>query len=105
MASFVASNADVARALGRNLAGGARSVTKDIVAPQTLFEPRLQQVDLLISRTFRAGTARLAANVDLSNVFNEDAVLQQNTRDGETWREVSLVMCGRLLRFTGQFDF
>jgi len=41
----------------------------------------------------------------LYNVFNEDAVLQQNTRYGATWREVSLVMGGRLLRFTGQFDF
>ena len=38
-------------------------------------------------------------------VFNEDAVRQQNTRYGETWRELSLVMGGRLLRFTGQFDF
>jgi hypothetical protein len=104
-ASYVASNADVARTLGRNLAGAARSVTKDIVSPQTLFEPRLQQVDLRMSRIFRAGTARLTANVDLYNVFNEDAVLQQNTRYGETWREVSLVMGGRLLRFTGQFDF
>ncbi len=104
-ASTVVSNADVARSLGRSLAGGARSVTKDIVAPQTLFEPRLQQIDVRLSRIFRVGGARLTANADLYNVFNEDAVLQENTRFGNTWREVSLVMGGRMLRFTGQFDF
>jgi hypothetical protein len=104
-ASHNVSNADVARSLGRNLAGAARSVTKDIVPPQTLFESRLQQVDLRLSRIFPLGTARVTANVDLYNVFNEDAVLQENTRYGATWREVSLVMGGRLLRFTGQFEF
>ena len=104
-ASHVVSNADVAVSLGRSLAGAARSVTKELVPNQTLFEPRLQQVDLRLSRIFRAGTSRLTANVDLYNLFNEDAVLQQNTRFGDTWREVSLVMGGRMLRFTGQFDF
>ena len=104
-ASYVASNAEVAGSLGRSLAGGARSVTKELVAPQTLFEPRLQQVDVRLSRIFHVGGARLTANADLYNVFNEDAVLQENTRYGDTWREVSLVMGGRMLRFTGQFDF
>ena len=104
-ASHVVSNADVAVSLGRNLAGAARSVTKELVPNQTLFEPRLQQVDLRLSRIFRAGTSRLTANVDLYNIFNEDAVLQQNTRFGDTWREISLVMGGRMLRFTGQFEF
>ena len=64
-----------------------------------------QQIDVRLSRIFRAGAARFTANVDLYNVFNEDAVLQENTRFGDTWREVSLVMGGRMLRFTGQFDF
>ena len=104
-ASHVVSTADVAASLGRSLAGGARSVTKELVPAQTLSEPRLQQVDLRLSRIFRAGGSRLTANVDLYNVFNEDAVLQQNTRYGNTWREVSLVMGGRMVRFTGQFDF
>ncbi|NOT25695.1 MAG: TonB-dependent receptor [Acidobacteria bacterium] len=104
-ASHVVSNADVALSLGRNLAGAARSVTKELIPNQTFFEPRLQQIDVRLSRIFRAGTSRFTANVDLYNVFNEDAVLQENTRFGDTWREVSLVMGGRMLRFTGQFDF
>jgi hypothetical protein len=104
-ASHNVSNAEVATSLGRNLAGAARSVTKDLVPPQTLFEPRLQQVDLRFSRLIPVGTARFTANIDIYNLFNEDAVLQENTRFGPTWREVSLVMGGRLLRLTGQFEF
>jgi hypothetical protein len=104
-ASHNVSNADVATSLGRNLAGAARSVTKDVVPPQTLFEPRLQQIDLRFSRIFPVGTSRFTANIDIYNVFNEDAVLQENTRYGPTWRQVSLVMGGRLLRLTGQFEF
>ena len=104
-ASHVVSNAEVATSLGRNLSGGARSVTKDIVSPSTLFEERLQQIDLRFSRIFPVGSSRFTANFDIYNVFNEDAVLQENTRYGPTWREVSLVMGGRLLRLTGQYEF
>ena len=104
-ASYNATLAEVQPSLGRVLSGAARSVTKDITPPQTMFEPRLQQLDLRLSRIFRPAGTRLTANVDLYNVFNENAVLQQNTRYGAQWREVSLVMGGRLLRFTGQFDF
>lgn len=104
-ASYNATLAEVQPTLGRVLSGAARSVTKDIVRPQTRFEPRLQQLDLRLSRIFRMAGARMTANVDLYNVFNENAVLQQNTRYGTSWREVSLVMGGRLLRFTGQFEF
>ena len=91
--------------MGRNLSGGARSVTKDIVPPSTLFEERLQQIDLRFSRIFPVGSSRFTANFDIYNVFNENAVLQENTRYGPTWREVSLVMGGRLLRLTGQYEF
>jgi len=104
-ASHVVSNAEIVPSLGRNLSGGARSVTKDIVPPSTLYEERLQQIDLRFSRIFPVGTARFTANFDIYNVFNENAVLQENTRYGPTWREVSLVMGGRLLRLTGQFEF
>ena len=104
-ASHVVSAAQVTPSLGRNLAGGARSVTKEVVPAQTLFEPRLQQVDLRLSRVFPVSGGRLTANVDLYNVLNENAVLQQNSRYGPTWRQVSLVMGGRMLRFTGQFEF
>ena len=81
-ASHVVSNADVATSLGRNLAGAARSVTKDIIPPSTLFEERLQQIDLRFSRIFPVGASRFTANFDIYNVFNEDAVLQENTRYG-----------------------
>ena len=105
-ASYVVTAAQVAPSLGRPLSGGARSVTKELVPAQTLYENRLQQLDVRLSRIFPLGRgARATANVDLYNVFNEDAVLSQNTAYGSTWRQVRQVMGGRLLRFTAQFDF
>ena len=69
------------------------------------WQPRLQQVDLRMSRTFVAGKARFTANLDLYNALNASSVLNQTTRYGAAWRNVVQVMGGRMLKFGGTFDF
>ena len=102
--TYLAVNAEIAPSLGRNLVG-RNNVVIDLVPPNTIFEPRLQQVDLRVSRTFVAGKARLTANLDLYNAFNASSVLNQTTRFGPQWMNVVQVMGGRMLKFGGQFDF
>src|SRR5439155_1851969 len=63
-ATYVATNAEIAPSLGRNL-GSCRGVTPcngtatvNLVAPFTMYEDRLTQWDLRFSRIFRIGRGR-----------------------------------------------
>src|SRR5262249_21568704 len=70
-ASYVATNAQIAPSLGRNLGqcGNAATCTAtvtiaDMFAPNTRFADRLTQVDLRLSKRIRIGRARVLAMVD-----------------------------------------
>jgi hypothetical protein len=102
--SYAATNAEIRPSLGRNLAG-RNSAVFNLVPPNTVFEPRLQQVDFRVSRNFALRGARVTANLDLYNAFNASSVLNQTTRWGPAWGNVVQVMGGRLLKFGGTFDF
>ena len=71
MADYPASNAEIAPSLGRNLAGGVRSVIVPLLKPQTMFEDRITRLDLRLSKIVRI-TARLRVqlNVDAYNALN-----------------------------------
>ena len=98
--------------LGRNLAACGTAlvcnanVTVDIIEPQSMFESRQQQLDLRLSRLFRLGAShRVRANLDIYNLFNAADVLAQSTTYGPTWRNVSSILTGRMLRIGAQYDF
>ena len=110
-AQLVVPNAAIA-GLGRNLAacGAAAAcnanVTIDVIEPQSMFEPRQQQLDLRLSRLFRLGsTRRLRGNLDIYNLFNASDVLAQSNAYGPTWRNVTAIVPGRMLRIGAQYDF
>jgi hypothetical protein len=70
-ASYVATNAEIAPRLGRNLAAGARGrVTINLIEPNTMFEDRRRQLDIRLSRSFPVGQARLLGTFELYNAFN-----------------------------------
>lgn len=58
LADYSASLAEVVPSLGRPLSGGRRSVIVPLVAPQTLFEPRREVLDVRLSRASIRPTAR-----------------------------------------------
>ena len=114
-ATYVASNAEISPALGRNL-GACRgaatcnaNVTIDLVPPKSLYEPRFQQVDVRLSRTFNfLGRGRVRGNFDVYNLFNANAVLNENiryTRTNNQWQNVIQIIGGRLMRVGAQIDF
>ena len=111
-ASYVVANAAIAPSLGRNLSDCGTAATCnanrtiDIIRPQSLFEPRLQQVDLRFSRLFRLrGTARIRASLDVYNTLNASNVINMNTTYGPQWKDAIQILSGRLLRFGAQLDF
>ena len=112
-ASLVVPNAAIAPSLGRNLsacpaATGActANVTVELIPPRSMFEERLQQVDLRISRVFGlGGSRRVRGNFDVYNLLNASNVLNMNTTYGSTWTNVTQILSGRLLRVGAQFDF
>jgi len=113
-ASYVATNAEVLPSLGRNL-GSCRgaatcngNVTVELIPPNSVFEPRLQQVDLRFSRLFQFGSRKLRGDVDIYNLLNASNVLNMNTTyspPGGVWQDVTQILGGRLVRLGMQFEF
>jgi hypothetical protein len=109
-ATYVATNAEIAPSLGRNL-GQCRgaavcngTLTVDLIEPNTVFEDRLTQLDLRLTRLFSFGRTRLQGNVDIFNVFNEDSVLGLNARYGPSWLQPTAILGGRMFKFGFQLD-
>jgi hypothetical protein len=105
-ASRTYTNAEVLPSLGRNLAAGPNgTVAVPLIAPGTMYNDRLNQVDFRLSKIFRIGSRRIQANMDLFNMFNASAVLAQNNTYGAQWLRPTSIIQGRLLKFGGQIDF
>jgi hypothetical protein len=100
-------NAEIRPTLGRNLAtGAAGTATVQLIAPGTLYDERLYQLDLRASKIFRfAGRHRLQANVDVYNAGNASSILGINTTYGSNWLRPTSILQGRLVKFGGQWDF
>jgi hypothetical protein len=105
-ANLTYTNAQVAPALGRNLAAGAAgTVTIPVLAPGLVYEDRLNQLDARVTKIFNIGHARLKANVDVYNLFNASTITGVNPTYGANWLNVTQMMTGRYARFGAQFEF
>ena len=85
------------------------SVVIDMVAPNTVFEDRLQQMDVRASRSFQLARVRLRGNADLYNIFNAGNVLNMTTRhsglNGGQWLRPIQILGGRMFKLSMQMDF
>ena len=110
-ASYVATNAEVAPSLGRNLAAcGTRvpctaTTTVNLIEPFTVFEDRIYQVDVRLAKTIRIQGLRLQATVDVYNALNASPILAINTRYGPQWLVPQQILDGRLLKVGAQLTF
>lgn len=111
-ASYVATNAEIAPSLRRNLAQcGAAAVcngtaTFNLIEPNTMFEDRIYQVDLRLGKSFRfQHGVRLNATIDLYNALNASPILSINTRYGPQWLQPQQILDGRLVKFGAQLTF
>lgn len=105
-ATYVATNAQVAPSLGRNLSGGAATVTIANIFPvQQMFESRINQLDTRLSKNFNLGRMRLQAQLDVYNVLNASPILGINSRYGPAWLTPTEILGARLLKIGGQVTF
>ncbi len=111
-ASFVATNAQIAPSLGRNLGScGTRvpctgTATFELIPLNTYYtEPRKTQVDFRLTRTFRMRGLRLQPQFDVFNAFNANPVLTMIQRYGAAWQNVQAVLGPRLIKFGLQVHF
>jgi len=105
MANLVVQSAVVAQTLGRPLAGNAASVTVNLIAPQTMFGDRINQVDFRIAKVLRFGRNRAQVGVDIFNAMNSNVPLGYLQTYGSTWLRPTSVLDARFARVSGQIDF
>ena len=99
-------SAQVAQSLGRPLAAGANAVIQvPLIAPATLYEDRIRQLDFRFSRTFRVRNTRVEPEFDIYNAFNASPVLALNTTYGAAFLRPTQILSGRLLKFGVQVTF
>src|SRR5262249_21162736 len=110
-ASYVATNAQIAPSLGRNVSACTTQVVcnataiVDLIEPYTQFESRINQLDLRLTRILTLKKGRVAGNVDIYNVFNVSPIGSETVRYGPAWRAPSTILGGRLFKFGAQYEF
>jgi carboxypeptidase family protein len=102
-ANVTYTSAQVAQSLGRPLST-ATTVTVNVIPPGTLYGDRLNQLDLRLGKDFRVQRYRINASVDLYNVLNSDAVLNENGAYA-AWRRPQSLVRPFFVKFGGQISF
>lgn len=107
LANYVAPNAAVAAALGRNLSGNAQNITVGLLSPGTLYGKRSNVVDLRIAKILRFGRSRTSLNFDVYNLFNDSTPnAQNNTLGGTTrWQQPQSIPSAAYVKLNAQIDF
>jgi Carboxypeptidase regulatory-like domain len=90
------------------LAGGAVTAAPgvDLIAPGTKYEPRWNQLDLSVKRTFRLpGGRQVQGQAAVFNVLNGSAVLQEIQSYGSSLGQPQVALQARLLRLALLIEF
>jgi hypothetical protein len=106
-ANYVASNAEIAPQLGRDLSGNALNVTVNLVPPGTMYGDRINQLDLRFAKTLRYGRSRTMVAIDVFNALNSSAVLAYNNAfvPGGQWLQPMSILTPRFFKFSAEVSF
>jgi hypothetical protein len=88
---------------GRTLTNG--TITTKLIEPGTQYGDRTNKLDLRVAKLFRFGNARIDPFIDFFNIFNQSAVVSENTTYGPSWRVPSDILNGRVIELGVQFNF
>jgi hypothetical protein len=102
----------IAAQLGRPFNGGA-TANINVITPNSLYNDRLNQLDLKVSKIIKIQKARLQLSMDVFNAFNSDTILNQNFAYGSstaispqgTWLRPISMLQGRFAKFGARLDF
>ena len=102
-ASYFASSAEIEPSLGRPHTAGGTSV--NLYPAFSLFEDRLTQLDLRLSKIFRVGDVRIQGMFDIYNLTNANTVLSSVGTYGPAWQFPFQVLAPRLFKFGVQINY
>ncbi len=103
-AGYVAQLAEVQPSLGRPLAGGARNVTVNLVAPGTMYSDRYTQVDMRIAKILQMSARRVTPQLDIYNLLNSNVVRARSSAYA-TWQRPQGIMPARFVKVGVQINF
>jgi hypothetical protein len=101
---YTATTAEIRPSLGRDLAGGARNVTVNLVSPRTMYGERMNQLDLRFGKILRFGGTRANASIDLYNALNANSVVTESSTFA-TWQRPQSILPARFAKVVLQIDF
>jgi hypothetical protein len=111
-ANWTVSSAIVQQWLGRPLSGSAPNVSVNLLAPDQMRGPRVNQLDLRVGKVLRFGQQRATVSLDMFNFLNADTVLTYNqaytaptATAGSNWLVPNSVLTARTAKITVQYDF
>jgi len=105
-ASYPLTNSAPGLTLGRNFSATPPSV--DLVAPGTLYLPRIYQTDLRFSKNIKIGKTSIRPNVSIYNLFNANPTNTNrafNTSYGSAWLAPTVILTPRFMDIGVQIDF
>jgi hypothetical protein len=73
--------------------------------PGTLFQPRMNQLDIDLKKIFRFGRRTFSGQVDVFNALNANSILTTNQAWGPTYDQVQSFLTGRMMRLAFQMKF
>ena len=81
-------------------ASGLASISIPLVAPETEFTPRINQLDFSVSKSIEFGTIRVTPKLDLFNALNSDDYTSVQTMQfaAATYQRPSVILQGRIIR-------
>ena len=108
-ANYAVPNASIV-GLTNPTTGAARNpnsaLSANIAPPGSLYNARVNQVDLKVTKDVKMGPRTLKAAVGLYNAFNNASVLGVNsTYNATVWQRPSSILSARFLKFEGQLNF
>jgi hypothetical protein len=111
-ADYVATNAEIASSLGRNLASGATgTATLDLLRPFALRGGQTKELDMRLGKVLaQSGKRRIRLSMDIYNLFNSNDWQTITTRLSSSsannrWQQPTLILQARYIQFGTQIDF
>lgn len=103
-AIYQANDPTIVSTLGRTLAA-TPNVTVNLIAPNTIFGDRIDQVDMRIGKILRFGRTRSNLSLDVINLFNSNDNLAYQTLLSPTWPAPTQVILPRIFRLNFGVDW
>lgn len=104
LAARAFTSAEIQPSLGRPLSTGP-STTLQMIPASSVYGDRMHQIDWRLTRNFNIGGGRIQPQLDIYNVFNDNAVLTMNNTYGAQWQRPTQILLGRVIKFGIQANF